>query len=406
MTEIESVGNAAGPSDARWLVSLENHARTAALRVLGWVREGESAGKARRAIVLAGRSQAGAAALAVARHLANYGVGTRTVVCGPDHRLSPVTLRQREILVEMGVRFDELLAVDEVRWLVEAADEDAALVEGAGDDPSPGREKEFAACARGETGAGLRIGLAPAADYRPPAPSREDAVFTPEATARSREAVRLMDSTAIERYRIPGLVLMENAGWRAARETFAALDFEPSDKRALVLAGPGNNGGDGFVAARHLAGWGVAVDVALAGPRERVLDDALANLELLEEDGVSVRVAEFEEPVEKLLGDLLPGAAVVVDALLGTGLSGKVRGPIARAIDIVNESGARVVAVDIPSGLDANTGEVLGSATTAERTVTFGFPKTGFALGEGPSRVGDLVVADISLPRALWARSE
>jgi NAD(P)H-hydrate epimerase len=242
-------------------------------------------------------------------------------------------------------------------------------------------------------------------DYRPPVPTADDVLFSPDVPARTREDVRLLDSTAIEHYRIPGIVLMENAGWRAAREAYAMLGFEPGGG-VLVLAGPGNNGGDGFVVARHLAGWGVGVEVVLVAAREKVMDDALTNLKLAEESGVRVRQAASPEAVESALAEDISGCALVVDAILGTGLSGKVRGPAARAIEILNESGARVLAIDTPSGLDANTGEVLGVAAKAERTVTFAFPKKGFFAGEGRARTGEIVVADISMPRALWTRGE
>ena len=437
MTPLGTAGPPAPAFEARELVAVENCARTEALGILIWTREG--AGQ-RRALVLAGRTTAGAAALALARHLGNYGVECRTVLCGPEHRIAPLAAREREILLRIGAPLDEYLDPNAVRALVEGLGPDDALVDGAGDNPTPGRETEFMDCARAASGAGLTVRLAPSADYRPPVPRADDAIFTPEAVPCSRETVRLMDSAAMEYYRMPGLALMENAGWRVAREAFACLGFDPGAGRVLVLAGPGNNGGDGFVAARHLTGWGAAVDVVLVGSRAKAVDDALASIKLAEESGVAARVAESDEAVESILGELLPGAApvdsappapsvdapavrsgqevgarraergtphgaaLVVDALLGTGLSGKVRGPIARAIELVNESRARLLAVDTPSGLDANTGEALGLATTAERTVTFAFPKMGFALGEGPARVGLLIVADISIPRALWAR--
>ncbi len=183
------------------------------------------------------------------------------------------------------------------------------------------------------------------------------------------------------------------------------LGFAP-EGRVLVVAGAGNNGGDGSVAARHLAGWGVDVRIVLAAPRDRVADDARPNLDLAEAAGVKVQCAGFEGVVENVLPVALRDASLVIDALLGTGLSGKVRGPAATAIGILSKQRPRLLAVDIPSGLDANTGEVLGCATHAERTVTFAFPKLGFALGEGPARAGEVVVADIAMPRALWARAE
>ena len=402
------------PYDPREIIAVENLARTEALAVLGWVRDG--ADERRDAYVFAGRSNAGAAALAVARHLLNYGVDCRVLLCGPIERLPALVAAERAILLQMNVHLDEELTGEPLSRACEGIGPRTCVVDGAGASCGPGREEAFAAAACGAGGGGRVARLEVPDDYRPPAPSKGDLLFSPDVPARTREEVRLLDSAAIEHYRIPGVVLMENAGWRAAREAYAMLGFEPSG-RVLVLAGPGNNGGDGSVVARHLAGWGVEVEVVLLAAREKVMDDALVNLKLLEsvlesreEKGVKVPVkvteAALPEVVEHVLGERLPGSALVIDAILGTGLSGNVRGAAARAIEILNESGARVMAVDTPSGLDANTGEVLGVAPTAEKTVTFAFAKKGFFLGEGLARTGEVVVADISMPRALWALPE
>jgi NAD(P)H-hydrate epimerase len=403
-------GEAPPPYDPREIIAVENLARTEALAVLGWVREG--ADERRDACVFAGRSNAGAAALAVARHLVNCGVDCRVLLCGPIERLPALVAAERAILLQMNAHLDEELTGEHLVRACEGIGPRTCVVDGAGSSCGPGREEAFAAAARGAEGAGRVARLDVPDDYRPPVPAEGDCLFSPDVLARTREEVRLLDSTAIERYRIPGVVLMENAGWRAAREAYAMLGFEPSG-RVLVLAGPGNNGGDGFALARHLAGWGVEVEVVLLAAREKVMDDALVNLKLLEsreEKGVRapirVTVAAFPEVVEHVLGERLPGSAVVIDAILGTGLSGNVRGAAARAIGMLNESSARVMAVDTPSGLDANTGEVLGVATTAEKTVTFAFAKKGFFLGEGLARTGEVVVADISMPRALWGSPE
>ncbi|MHC4503864.1 MAG: NAD(P)H-hydrate epimerase [Planctomycetota bacterium] len=389
-----------GPLRPRELVAVENLARTEALAILGWVRDAPE--RDRRAAVFAGRSSSGAAALAVARHFSNYDVGCRTLLCGPAHRLAPVTLLGSDILDAMGASVAAPGPVAVSKMIRELGPSDV-LVDGAGDDPDLGREKDFAEAVRGPNEAARVVRLAPSPGYRAPVPTPEDVLFSPGSAARSREDVRLFDSTAIEGYRIPGLVLMENAGWRAAREAYAMLGFEAGSK-VLVLAGAGNNGGDGFVVARHLAGWGAEVGVVLAASRDKVFDDARTNLEFAEADGVEVAEAALPDLIEAVLPAKLGGVALVVDALLGTGLSGKVRGGAARAIELLNEHGARVLAVDTPSGLDANTGEVLGVATRAERTVTFAFPKLGFARGEGPERTGEVIVADISMPRTLWQK--
>jgi hydroxyethylthiazole kinase-like uncharacterized protein yjeF len=387
------------------IIAVENLARTEALAILGWARAEPE--RPRRAVVFAGRSSAGAAALAVARHLSNFGVPFRALVCGPDHRLSPLTVTMMRILGAMHVSLETHLDGSALCDVVAELGADDVLVDGAGT-PTPGREEEFAAACRTSNDAARSVTLDSLTDYRTPAPTADDTLFSPAAPPRSREDVRLLDGTAIDRYGIPGLVLMENAGWRAAREVWAMLGFSASGA-VLVLAGAGNNGGDGFVIARHLKGWGVEVRCLLVAPRERVLDDARTNLDLAEAAGVEI----LKAPSPELVGALLPDAldalgdndkGLVVDALLGTGLSGRVRGSAARAIAILDERRPRLVAVDIPSGLDANTGEILGATTTAIRTVTFAFPKPGFTLADGPARAGKVVVADISMPRELWEK--
>jgi NAD(P)H-hydrate epimerase len=385
------------------IIAVENLARTEALSLLGWTRAAPE--RPRRAVVFAGRSSAGAAALAVVRHLSNFRVAFRALVCGPDYRLSPLAAAERRILEAMRVPLEEDLDASALGEAAAGLGADDALVDGAGS-PAPGREDEFAAACRSGSNAARTVRIDVATDYSPPAPVAEDTLFSPDAPPRSREDVRLLDSTAIERYRIPGVVLMENAGWRAAREAWAMLGFGAGGG-VLVLAGGGNNGGDGFVLARHLKAWGADVRCILVAARERVMDDALTNLKLAEAAGVEVRDAALPEVVDAVLPAALDelsasDGCLVVDALLGTGLSGRVRGAPARAIELLDERRPRLLAVDTPSGLDANTGEVLGAATTAERTVTFAFPKLGFTEAEGPARTGEVVVADISMPRELW----
>ena len=199
-----------------------------------------------------------------------------------------------------------------------------------------------------------------------------------------------IDRRAAAEYGIPGLLLMENAGAAVAR---AAAQMAP-DGPVAVLAGPGNNGGDGFVAARHLANAGRDVTVYCLADRERYRDDAATNLAILERLRVPVR---FRGPTP---GELA-AAALVVDALLGTGARGAPRGAVAQAIRSIGSAGRPVLAVDIPSGVDGDTGEAWEPAVRAGRTVTFGLAKRGHFLGEGPERRGELVVADISLPRPL-----
>lgn len=382
--------------DPRELVATENLARTEALAAFGRI-----SGRGGSVLVLAGRSPTGAAALAAARHLWNYSVPVRVLLCAPEHRLCELARLQLKILQAMGLRIPEATPAD-IPAAAAPLGPQGLLLDGTGDPSAEGTEGEFARAARAISGAFSTVQLTPPAGYRCPVPGPSDPIFTPETCARSREEVRLYDSIAIERFGIPGLVLMENAGWRVAREAWAMLGYSPPAEPILVLAGAGNNGGDGLVAARHLKGWGSDVEAVLVGSRTKVLDDAATNLELAEASGVRVLEAPNQEALDAALTERLPRTPLVIDALLGTGLTGKVRGTIARAIELLNASGRRVLAVDIPSGLDANTGEVLGCAVKAERTVTFGFWKPGLRTSSGPELAGEVSLADISLPRELW----
>ena len=207
------------------------------------------------------------------------------------------------------------------------------------------------------------------------------------------QQMRELDRRAIQERGIPGLTLMENAG-RAAAEAAARLTRKSNDRPIVILCGRGNNGGDGFVAARHLRELGRRVQVFLAAARADVAGDAEANLRRLEEGGIEVTEVEDPQPVVSSFCS----AGLVVDALLGTGLSGRVRGLPGQLIEAVNACGLPVLAVDVPSGLDADTGEPLGLAVRAAETVTMGLPKIGLLLYPGMDYVGRLTVADIGFP--------
>jgi hydroxyethylthiazole kinase-like uncharacterized protein yjeF len=207
--------------------------------------------------------------------------------------------------------------------------------------------------------------------------------------------MRELDRRAIQDLGIPSLVLMENAG----RTTYQILrrEFPGLRGEVAVLAGPGNNGGDGFVVARYLAHAGIPVAVFLLGARDRVRGDGKVNLEILAPLGVAVKEVLTEADLNPALRRL-GRAALIVDALLGTGLNSPVKGLMAALIDRLNPLGVPVLAVDIPTGLSADTGQVLGVALKAEVTVTYGWPKLGQVLPPGRDYVGRLWQADISIP--------
>lgn len=218
---------------------------------------------------------------------------------------------------------------------------------------------------------------------------------------RTAAEIRDLDRRAIQEFGIPGIVLMENAG-RGAAEIAVRLAGEPPGS-VVCACGRGNNGGDGFVVARHLANRGYRVETFLTAPPDAVNDppDAATNLRICR----MMRI-----PVAPLLGDAdfrefegrLAGASLIVDALLGTGLGGPVKAPYDRAIEAIDRAHRPVLAIDIPSGLDADTGEVHGVAVHATVTATFGAPKVGFDRGEGPLHTGRVDLIEISIPRALF----
>lgn len=215
--------------------------------------------------------------------------------------------------------------------------------------------------------------------------------------------IREMDRVAIEEFGIPGVVLMESAGAGAAALVLGLLS--PSARRVAVLAGRGNNGGDAFVVARRLANAGVEVECFFAGDAASVdpRSDAGVHLGVLRRMGVPFRELRRPEDLPAAAG-ALAAAGWIVDGLLGTGTRGEVREPFAGGIDLANRSGPPIVALDLPSGLDADSGRVLGRCVRAAHTATFVLPKRGFFLEEGPDRCGEVHVIDIGMPRAAVER--
>lgn len=210
------------------------------------------------------------------------------------------------------------------------------------------------------------------------------------------DEMREMDRRTIESFGVPGRVLMENAGLgatRVMRDYFPGLE----GKRVGVLAGSGNNGGDGFVMARYLSFRGVKVTVFLMAAKRRVTGDAKANLALL--DPLDVSVLEVEDS-QSLKGkkNTMRRQDVWVDALLGTGLKDDVRGHLREAIDFVNRLNKPVLAVDVPSGLNADTGQICGTCIRAKVTATFGFAKLGLRVFPGAGRSDSVEVIDIGIP--------
>ena len=218
--------------------------------------------------------------------------------------------------------------------------------------------------------------------------------------ALKRDEIREIDRKAIEEYEIPGIILMENAGRNVVEEILKILP-EPDKAKVVIFCGKGNNGGDGFVIARHLYNKGVNVSVYLLSRISNVLadGDASTNLKILL--NMNLKIKELEEVDIEEIGKKLQGCNIIVDAIFGTGLSGEVREPARSLIMKINETNIPVVSVDIPSGLDCNEGVVLGAAVKATKTVTFVAAKAGFFKECGREYTGELIVSDISVPKEL-----
>lgn len=210
-------------------------------------------------------------------------------------------------------------------------------------------------------------------------------------------AMRGLDQEASRRYGIPSLVLMENAGLSVVHNVLTR--FRDRSRRVLILAGPGNNGGDGLVAGRHLYNRGTGVEIILTAPADSYRGDAAVNLNIVSAVGIPHWV--FDAGGQGRLADALERADLVVDALFGTGFRGLPREPLASLIGMVNEAGKPVVAVDLPSGTEADTGAVAGACIRANLTVTLGLAKLGLYLDPGAGYAGEVVVGDISLPPGL-----
>jgi NAD(P)H-hydrate epimerase len=213
----------------------------------------------------------------------------------------------------------------------------------------------------------------------------------------SRDEVRALDRRAIEEFGVPGVVLMENAG-RSTAELLVSLGVRG---RVVVCCGKGNNGGDGFVIARHLDLRQVPVRILLFCRPEELTGDAALNYHIASRAGLPLVVHAGPNPNLAAVRRELGGAEWAVDALFGTGLSGTVRAPFDQIISAINESGPRVLAVDIPSGLDCDTGQPLGATVRAEHTATFVAPKKGFTEPSAREWLGQVHVIDIGAPRCL-----
>jgi NAD(P)H-hydrate epimerase len=210
----------------------------------------------------------------------------------------------------------------------------------------------------------------------------------------SRDEARELDRRAIEDLGVPSIVLMENAG-RGTAELLLRLGIHG---RVIVCCGKGNNGGDGLVIARHLNLHGIPVKVLLFGRPEELSTDAAVNYRILERAGFPMQTIPDQDVNETALRHELAGAEWAVDALFGTGLRGAVRPPFDRVIATINDSAVRVLAVDIPSGLDCDTGLPMGATIRARHTATFMALKKGYTNPAARPWLGQVHVVHIGAP--------
>ena len=208
-----------------------------------------------------------------------------------------------------------------------------------------------------------------------------------------------IDRRASSEFGIPSIILMENAGLRTL-EVIEEILGGTKNRLLIILAGKGNNGGDGLVIARHLINSGAMVETYLTGQVEELTQDSRTNYEILLKMGARIFPLSSEKDLDRLMLSLM-NADLIVDALYGIGFKGSLNQFDSRLVKMVNWCRAPVVAVDIPSGVEADTGRVHGDAIKASHTVTFALPKIGLVLEPGKEYVGTLSVADISIPGVL-----
>ncbi len=212
-----------------------------------------------------------------------------------------------------------------------------------------------------------------------------------------------IDRLAVDEFGISLSQMLEQAGSHLAEVARLEVDGDLTHKLVVVAVGSGHNGAGGLVAARHLVNRGASVRVILARPVARLGAAARDQVATLLAMSVSCCVPAYDMTDEELEATLAR-ADLIVDALLGYGASGAPRGEVEREIDWIVRSGSRVLSLDVPSGVDPDTGQAAGAAVTADATVTVALPKLGLLSGEGRERSGRLYLADIGLPAELYRR--
>jgi NAD(P)H-hydrate epimerase len=229
----------------------------------------------------------------------------------------------------------------------------------------------------------------------------------------SRDEVRSVDEWAIKTMGIPGVMLMENAG-RSCAEFILTRVARPKQSAAVeaplvcIFCGTGNNGGDGYVIARHLDNAGIRCRVIICGNALKIKGDAKINLDIIIKMGIPIQQIDVDwRDIEKKVRDFTRGVTMIIDGLFGTGLQGQLDEKYISLINAINGRDIPIVAIDIPSGLDCDSGRPLGAAIKAKATVTFVALKKGFA--DNPSSAeytGEIYVAGIGIESKKGKRQE
>jgi len=223
------------------------------------------------------------------------------------------------------------------------------------------------------------------------------------------EQMSEIDKIAIEKYGIPGIILMENAALKVVEEIDKTIGCI-SGKKAVIFAGKGNNGGDAFAVARHLFNRGAFVTIYIIGSIDSIKGDAAVNLGILNKMGLKPveldkpETQEFKETHKLIIKNLtlsLNYTDIVIDGIFGTGLRGEITGIAKHIISTVNSSGKAVISIDIPSGINGSSGEIMGTCIKADKTISFGLPKIGLITHPGCEYTGEIVIADIGIPKAV-----
>ena len=213
----------------------------------------------------------------------------------------------------------------------------------------------------------------------------------------SAKEIQRLDTRAIKRYGVPSIALMENAG-RAVADAVIRKFQTKRKHNVCVVCGIGHNAGDGFVAARHLLNAGIQTQIFLIGQMSRLKSDAALNCQILRK--LKCPIKEIRKGDQTFL-KIISNADIVIDAIFGVGLNRRIEDPFKTVIEALNKSAKHIIAVDVPSGLDATTGAIYGVCVKAKETVTFSFPKQGFYKKNGPQITGKVIVADIGIPKQL-----